>query len=265
MKVGYLGPRGTYSWLAAGEMAKGEQLVEYRSFAAIFRAVADGSADCAVVPVENAIQGSVSQCLDLLFEYPDVYISAERLIPVEHRLVAFRGTALGDIRRVYSHEQALGQCGKFLARVLPDAELVAVSSTAEGLFLMRDRADACIAGGHTDLPENKVFAAEKIADRDSNCTVFLEIRRGTCAPVASRRVFFVCGAANRPGSLLSVLEILRAHGLNMTKIESRPLKTALGEYVFFIEFEGNALGGKERAALEELRNGTLSFRLLGCY
>ena len=265
MRAAYLGPKGTYSWVAAGEMARGAELAEYRSFTAIFQAVADGSADVAVVPVENAIQGSVSQCLDLLYQHSELYIAAERAIPIKHRLAAFAGVRTEDVRRVYSHEQALGQCREFLARELPDARLEAVGSTAEGLALMRERGDACIVGEHAPLPPGCVFLAEEIADRPDNCTVFLELRRGTCPLAPSRKIFFVSGSANKPGALLGILEILRARGLNMTKIESRPLKTQLGEYIFFIEFEGDATGENERAALRELETSTRRFRLLGCY
>ena len=264
MKAAYLGPQGTYSHLAAQTMAGESELVPYRSFAEIFKAVQNGEVDSAVIPVENALQGGVSQCLDLLFEHPDLYISAEQSIAICHKIVAFDGAKDGDIRRVFSHEQALGQCKNYLCAHFGGAELVAVSSTAEGLCRMKEFGDACIVGGHADIGADKIVLCENAADGKENCTVFLEVKRGR--PQAGKnKVFFVCGCKDRPGALLDILRVLDAYGLNMTKIESRPLKTHLGEYIFFIEFSGNLQGEREQKALQKLSETTVHFRILGSY
>ncbi len=264
MKVAYLGPKGTYSHLAAKTMAGESERIPYRSFAEIFGALSRGEVDSAVIPVENALQGGVSQCLDLLFEHEDLYIAAEQKIEITHKVVAFCGTKETDVKRVFSHEQALGQCRNYLFAHFPLATLVAVSSTAEGLCQMREKGDACIVGGHAEIGADKIVLCQNAMDGKTNCTVFLEVKRGR-PQVGKNKVFFVCGCKDRPGALLDILRVLDTYGLNMTKIESRPLKTRLGEYIFFIEFEGSLQGERERDALQELSKTTVYFRILGSY
>lgn len=265
MKVSYLGPDGSYSSLAARALAPEAEHVPCRSFYAAAEMLRNGEADFAVLPVENTLQGAVTQNLDLLYANPELFAVKEYLLRIEHRLIAREGESLSDIRRVFSHQQAILQCGKFLAGELPGAEIVYTDSTAESLSCLARRGDAGIVGSHVRA-DGFAFLTENIADEKKNFTHFLLIAKGEQSlPAHSERVYFAAACPHEPGSLLKMLQVLAAFDLNMTKIESRPIKNSPGEYCFFIEFEGDRAAEDVRAVLARLEKYTKNFNLLGCY
>lgn len=264
-KVAYLGPDGSYSSLAAEKLCPEMQKMPCKTFAAAVNALLQGDAEAAVLPVENTLQGAVTQNLDLLYANPDIFAVREYMLPIEHRLIAREGTRLNEIRRVFSHEQAILQCSKFLAEKLPDAQIIATDSTMQSVSRIREAGDAGIVGSHVRA-DGLSFVGENIADKRSNFTHFLLVRKGKeSLPSHSARVFFAAGCPHEPGALLKMLQILAVYDLNMTKIESRPIKNAPGTYCFFIEFEGDVGEKRVRFALERLSEYTYNFQLLGCY
>ncbi len=267
MKVSYLGPDGSYSSVAAGALFAGERVqgIPCGSFYAAVRALLSGEAEYAVLPVENTLQGAVTQNLDLLYASPDLFAVREYLLRIEHRLIAKAGTRLADVRRVFSHEQAFLQCGKFLSERLPQAQLVRTESTMQSLSCLREAGDAGIVGAHV-RQEGLEFLGENIADEPKNFTHFLVVARGReSLPAHSARIYFAASCRHEPGSLLKLLQILSVYDRNMTKIESRPIKNLPGEYCFFIEFEGDIADKSVQAALDRLAACSRGFRLLGCY
>ncbi len=264
-KTGYLGPEGSYSHIAAKLMRPKDGLCAYSSFPLVFSALTSGEVGGIVVPIENTLNGGVLQNMDLLQSTANVVAVEEKRIKIDHRLATFRGAPLKGIKRVYSHRQALDQCAEFLAVNLPEASLFETSSTAASLDMVKTAADACIVGSHT-VKEGLVLSEKNIADEDNNFTHFLRIVRGTVDSGAhSDRVYFSVTCKNESGALLSLLKPIYAYGLNMTKIESRPIKDRPDEYVFFIETEGDYSSPEVQGALTEIKKIVNSFKLLGCY
>lgn len=281
MKIAFLGPEGSYSHQAALSFLKTEataqkrvndwdECIPFRNFTEVFAAVADGRVDAAAVPIENSLQGGVLQNLDLLQASKDLYAVKEAIIRIDHRLVYKEGTPFSQIGRVYSHRQALDQCSAFLSKEMPFAALRDAESTGFGLSrAMEDDSgkSAAIVGAHTEsLRKGFVMSEECISDEKNNITHFLLIKKGEeSLPKHSERVFFSTVCLHKPGGLLELLEIIAKHGVNMTKIESRPVKNKMGEYRFFIEADCDIGQSKVTEMLAALKENTLECKILGAY
>ena len=281
MKIAFLGPEGSYSHLAAqsflktesvGEKKAGEwdECIPFRNFPEVLGAVESGRVDAAAVPIENSLQGGVLQNLDLLQLSPELYAVKEAVIRIDHRLVYKEGVKPSEIGRVYSHRQALDQCSKYLIKEMPFASLRETDSTAFGITrAMEDETgkSAAIAGAHTEnLRNGFVMREECISDEKNNFTHFLLVKKGADAlPETSERIFFSAVCPHRPGSLVELLQIIAKYGINMTKIESRPVKNRPGDYRFFIEADCD-IGSKEvKEMLAAIEADTLECKLLGAY
>lgn len=265
MKTGYLGPEGSYSHLAATYMRPNSILLSYVGFPQLIAALKRGETDGAVVPVENALNGGIAQVMDLLQANPELVATEEYVLGIDHRLITQSGAELSGITRIYSHGQALEQCSAYLSENFPDAKLIACQSTAAGLDMIKSPSDACIAGAHT-LRGGLQISSEDVSDEKNNHTRFLYVRKGKIDENArSRRVYFSVTCPNVPGGLLRLLEPIFKNGLNMTRIESRPIKDREEEYRFFIETEGDYSSQDVKNALKEVERAGNSFRLIGCY
>ena len=266
MKVSCLGPKESYSALAADKLCPGAEKLYCSSFATTLNMLLNGSADAAVLPVENCIMGSVVQNLDLISEAENIMGVGEYLLPIEHRLVTKGKIPYSEITRVCSHIQGLSQCSEFLAKNLPNAQLVYTYSTAESLSLLDDHT-AGIVGAHVkDVSDGLVLSDENIADSKSNITRFLLFQRGNTPPSHSEYVYLsVLAKQETPGSLCRLLEVFARHALNITRVESRPLREHLGRYRFFIEFAGDIGTPNVQDALKEVQKISTAFKLLGAY
>ncbi len=282
MKIAFLGPEGSYSHLAAQSFLETEtktlndgkawanECIPFRNFSEVLTAVADGRVDGAALPIENSLQGGVLQNLDLLQASENLYAVKELILRVEHRLVYKKGVKLSQIGRVYSHRQAFDQCARFLSKEMPFASLRETESTAFGVTrAMEDDSgkSAAIAGAHTkNLRGDFVLGEESIADEQNNYTHFLLVKKGQeSLPKNSTRVFFSTVCPHRPGSLLELLQIIAKYGINMTKIESRPVKNKVGDYRFFIEADCDIDSAQVKEMLETIKENTLECKLLGAY
>ena len=258
-----LGPAGSYSEAAAKKLCPQDTLLYCRNFPEAVAALEEGRVRCSVLPVENAIRGGVLQVLDLLGSR-DVFAVEELVLPIDHRLIRRKGVPLSAIERVYSHEQAIGQCAEYLRRTLPEAQILFTDSTAKCLQLL-DAHTAGIVGAHVS-GEGLELSAENIADEKKNFTHFLLVKKGReHLPASSSHVYFAATCPHEPGALLKMLQILSVYDLNMTKIESRPIKNSPGTYCFFIEFKGDVADRHVCAALDRLEEYTDGFKLIGCY
>lgn len=281
MKIAFLGPEGSYSHVAAKEFLKTESIgqtaindwdecVPFRNFSEVLNAVSLGRVDAAAVPIENSLQGGVLQNMDLLQSSKDLYAVKELIIRIDHRLVYKKGVALSEIGRVYSHRQALDQCAAYLSKEMPFASLRETESTGFGLTrAMEDETgkSAAIVGVHTtSLRDGFVMSEESISDEKNNFTHFLLVKRGEeWLPEHSQRVFFSAVCPHRPGSLLELLAIIAKYDINMTKIESRPVKNRPGDYRFFIEADCDIASQEVRNLLAAVRENTLECKLIGAY
>ncbi len=282
MKIAFLGPEGSYSHLAAKEFLKTEasvkklagqwdECVPFRNFPEVLAAVENGRVDAAAIPIENSIQGGVSQNLDLLQEANELFAMKALTLRVDHRLVYKEGVKLSQIGRVYSHRQALDQCAAYLSKELPFASLRETESTGFGISrAMEDETgkSAAIAGAHVEesLRGGFVMGEECISDEKNNYTHFLLIKKGADSlPEKSERVFFSAVCPHRPGSLLELLHLIARYGINMTKIESRPVKNRPGDYRFFIEADCDIASQEVKEMLSAIEKNTLECKLLGAY
>jgi prephenate dehydratase len=267
MKTGCLGPEGSYSEQATKALAPDSEIVLYQNFPAVIRSIENGETDEIVLPIENTIQGGVLQNMDLLAERSDLFIVKEYVMPVSHRLVMKEGGTMPEIKRVFSHPQAIGQCSVFLSERLPSAQKLPAESTAQSLSMVCEKTDACIVGEHLckGLKGFTVYP-EEIADEKKNFTHFALVKKGKeQLEKHSDLLYFAAKLPHKAGSLYALLGILNEYKLNMTKIESRPIKDTPGEYRFFIEVEGDHSSPVVLQALQKIEGACLEFNLLGCY
>lgn len=264
-RVGYLGPDGSYSKIAADLLRPNARHREYATFKAVMNALLSGECDSVVLPIENSLNGGVSQNIDILQNTEKVLAVEECVLKIDHRLAYLTGTKLGDIKRVYSHEQALAQCGEFLFKNLPNAELIAVPSTAASLKMIKSTSDAGIVG--VQLKKDGIELSDcSISDEPYNFTHFLYIIKGEADEHRkSKRIYFSVTCKHEHGALLSILKPIADGGINMTKIESRPIKEKTGEYRFFIEIEGDYSSKAARQVLAEVSKRASSLKILGTY
>jgi chorismate mutase/prephenate dehydratase len=261
----YLGPAGTYSHTAAirhfGEAAL---LKPAASIDDVFREVETGKSGYAVVPVENSTEGAIGRTLDLM-QQTQLSICGEIELRIHHHLLS-RAAELGQVLKVYSHAQSLGQCQNWLKRNVPQAARLAVVSNAEAARLAaEDAQSAAIAGDTAATVYGLPKLAESIEDESNNTTRFWVLGTHEVAPSGRDKTSFILSAKNRPGAVYALLAPFAEHGVSMTRFESRPSRTSLWEYVFFVDVEGHVSDAPLAKALAELRDIALSVKTLGSY
>jgi chorismate mutase/prephenate dehydratase len=265
IRVAFLGPEGTFSEMALrrqfGSAVAGEPC---GSIDEVFRAVESGGAQFAVVPVENSAEGTVGRTLDLLLKTP-LRICAEVGLRV-HQNVLRRSRGLKGVRKVYAHAQSLAQCHGWLARHLPQAARVPVSSNAEAARIAAREAAACALGPEIAARRYglKVVSAN-IEDDPDNRTRFLVL--GDLDPAATGRdaTSLVMSAPNKPGAVHALLTPFAKHGVSMSRLESRPMRVGQWEYYFFVDLEGHRTDAPVAAALGELTGLAPFLKILGSY
>ena len=265
LSVAYLGPPGTFTQMAARELfGVGATYVENSTIAAVFDAVVRQSALLGVVPIENSTEGGVSFTLDCLLEY-DVEIQRELVLDVAYCLIA-KHEDVASIEHVYSHPQGLAQCRNWLARHLPQAQLVMSPSTSAAArqAASEDRAAAVASRLAAELNGLRVLR-DGIQDRVQNATRFIVIGQSDAPPSGNDKTSVVFSTAHKKGALRAVLEIFDEEELNLTRIESRPYGSRLWEYAFFTDLEGHRSDPPVARALERLRSACGQVRVLGSY
>lgn len=269
-KIGYLGPAGTFTEEALIKYTGSDcsERVACGTINAVFRGVKDGSLDLGLVPFENSTEGSVHLTLDLLAGECDLKISGEIIMPISQHLIARAGASAGRVARVLSHPQALAQCRRYLEKNLPGIEVENMASTVEAIRAVAETQEPWAAIGNARAAEMHGLAviASDIQDCRENRTRFVVISRED-APVAgeSDKTSILFTITDRPGGLYEILKEFALRNINLTRIESRPAKRNLGDYVFFVDLEGHREDPQVRACLEAVRNQAATFRILGSY
>jgi chorismate mutase/prephenate dehydratase len=265
MTVAFLGPEGTYSQEAAVKHFGGATpLAPCSSIDEVFLRVEEGAVGYAVVPVENSSEGAIGRTLDLLLATP-ARICGEVNLPIRHCLMS-KSKSKASIRKVYSHSQSLGQCQRWLARNLPHAEIIAAVSNAEAARLAaRERGAAAIAGKTAAELYGLTLLARNIEDEPNNTTRFLVLGQQDAAPSGRDKTSLILSARNIPGAVHELLTPLASNGVSMTKLESRPARTALWEYMFYVDIEGHELDANVAKALAELERKASFLKRLGSY
>jgi len=265
LSVAYLGPQGTFSEAAA--LKRFGSAIHGLSCATIddvFRAVESGLAHYGVVPAENSTEGAIGRTLDLLLQSP-LQVVGEVMLAIHQCLLA-RQCDFAAIKTVYSHSQSLGQCQGWLNANLPNAARIAVSSNTEAARLAAENShSAAIAGVQAAAHFGLSVCVENIEDDANNTTRFLVLGNQRVAPSGRDKTSLVMSAANRPGAVHDLLTPLARHGVSMTKLESRPARSGLWEYIFFVDIEGHQQDEKVAAALAELKQVAAFLKILGSY
>lgn len=265
MTAAYLGPQGTFSQEAAVKHFGGlTPLVPCGSIDEVFRQVETGAAGYGVVPVENSTEGAIGRTLDLLLSTP-ARICGEVMLPIRQCLMS-RSGRLDGIRKVYSHAQSFSQCQQWLARNLPRALRVAVVSNAEAARLAaRERGAAAIGPRTAAALYGLKLLARNVEDEGKNTTRFLVIAEHDAAPSGHDKTSLVMSTRNVPGAMHDLLTPLAVNQVSMTRLESRPSRTGLWEYVFYVDIEGHQQDPNVARAFAELKQKASLLKILGSY
>ncbi|MHC4618858.1 MAG: prephenate dehydratase [Planctomycetota bacterium] len=264
LRIGYLGPGGSFSHTAA--MLKFGQSVEYEPLAdirSIFDEVGRGHCDLGVVPIENSTGGGVIETLDALID-SDVKVCSEVLMAIHHNLLA--NCPLERIEKVYSKPEVFAQCRNWLSATFKEAKTVAVASTAKAAQLAAEEPGAAAIGSRVaaELYGLKVVF-ENIEDIASNITRFLIVGREDARPTGEDKTALLFSTAHKAGALVDVLAVFKRYGINLTNIESRPSKKREWEYYFFVDFVGHRTDDNVQKGMEEARRHCLQLSILGSF
>lgn len=264
LRIGYLGPEGTFSHLAAlHEFGHAMDMRPYVSIPDIFHAVAAEQLDHGMVPIENSTEGIVHYTMDMFLDSP-LKICSELLLRV--KLCLLSNGKLGKIKKVYSHPQPFRQCQRWLRENLPEAKWIEVSSTTKGAELAARSNEAASIGSEiaAEICGLKILA-EGIEDDRDNMTRFFVIGRTHPGPSGNDKTSIMLTLRDKPGALVSVLQPLEKHRVNMSNIDVRPSHRRAFDYVFFIDLEGHIQDRKIRHALEEIGDHCVVLKVLGSY
>ena len=265
LSVAYLGPHGTFTEAAVhrhfGHSVEARPL---DTIDAVFREVESGACGYGVVPVENSTEGVINHTLDS-FVQSSLAISGEVELRIHHCLMS-RCKSIQEIKRLYSHQQSLAQCRNWIDTNLPGIEMQAVNSNADAARRAAKEADAAAVAGKVAAEAYELDLLEtNIEDDPNNTTRFLVIGGHPVAPSGQDKTSLLMAAKNRPGALFGLLEPLSRRNISMTRIESRPSRMQLWEYVFFVDFEGHIADPNIAGALEEMGEHASLLKVLGSY
>lgn len=266
-RLAYLGPPGTFSEQAALLHDPQAELLPFSSVAAVAAAVDSGMADEGVAAIENSLEGSVNETLDILIHESGLSICRELVLPIEHCLLAAPGASSAGVRVIYSHPQALGQCRRFLERCFPKAQAEAALSTTTAVeqMLSQEGAAAIATQRAAEIYGAQVLA-RGIQDNPANKTRFVVLTPSDCPPSGHDKTSIAFTVAHdRPGTLVNVLHEFADRQINLTKIESRPSKEELGVYIFLVDMEGHRADPAVAEALERVREQAFFFKVFGSY
>ncbi len=265
LEVAYLGPEGTFTEAATlKHFGHSVRTQPFGTISDIFREVESGSCSFGVVPVENSIEGVVNHTLDT-FMGSSLRIAGEVMLRIHHHLMS-RSADLSNIQRVYSHQQSLAQCRAWLDRHLPRAERIAVGSNAEAARLAAETDDCAAVAGEAAAERYRLpILADRIEDDPGNTTRFLIIGPEDAPPSGRDKTSLLLSCRNEAGGLHQLLTPFAKHEISMTRIESRPSKQGVWDYVFFIDFSGHRGDPKVADALEQLKSAARLHKVLGSY
>ena len=269
MLVGYLGPKGSFSHQVAQKAFPKADLIPYQTITEVIKAYENRLVDFSIVPVENSIEGSVHETLDYLFHHAQLQTVVELIQPIKQQLMV---SNFGNpIEKIFSHPQALAQSKVYIQKHYPDALLEMTASTASAARLVAEHPDkpyAAIAPESAAYEYDLQIVARDVQEMSENFTRFwvlgIEIPILSLASLGFKQTLALTLPDNLPGALYKALSVFAWRGIDLTKIESRPLKTALGEYFFILDVDGR----QEKLlqfALEELATIGITFKILGHY
>ena len=267
-RVAYLGPKGTFAEKAAKALAALEKLdspkfLPFKGLRSVVENLANNLCEAAVVPIENSVEGGVTSTLDSLWRHENLFIHRALVLPIKHSLISCG--SISTISEVLSHPQAIAQCSQWLNDNIPNAVHLPTNSTAEAIRMVKGSSFRA-AIGSKDASEDLNIIAYPINDIEGNCTRFILLSKNNIKTDGNKASMAFSLKSNSPGALLEALNYIANLGLNMSRIESRPSKRELGEYIFFIDLDLNNSNKKDFAKVSDklspLCNQIMNF---GCY
>ncbi len=265
IKIAFLGPEGTYTQMAVRKHFGTETVTSpVTTIDRVFREVEGEHVNYGVVPIENSTAGVINATLDSLIDSP-VVICGEIIIPIHHHLLR-AAEENGDIKRIYAHDQALQQCGRWLDEHMPNVETIAVTSNGIAAQLATKELDAAAIAGDlaVELYSLKVVN-RNIEDNPHNETRFVILGRQKVAATGADKTTLLIATPDKPGALYELLQIFAENNINITQIASRPYGGRGWSYIFFLDIEGHQEDQKIKLALEQLKNKTIMLNILGSY
>lgn len=267
--IGYLGPKGTFSHEAVEVYSQkgAHDLIEFSSIQEVLNAVKNGTVDEAIVPIENSLEGAVNVTLDVLAKEDGLFIVSELIIPIHLHLIARKGTTINEVKAIISHPQPLGQSRNYLNKVFPDIVQIEESSTSKAAKRVSESEDKCaaIASKSAAQVHGLEILESNIQDFENNRTRFVIISKCLKSKTGMDKTSIVFSTENKPGSLYRILDIFSLWDINMTRIESRPAKNKLGQYIFFIDIDGHIEDQDVYDALTMVKRKTSFYKFLGSY
>lgn len=267
-RIAYLGPPGTFTEEAALLYDEKAKFIPFSSVHAVAAAVDKGMAEEGVVAIENSLEGSVTDTLDLLIHESKLLIKQELVLPIEHHLLVKPGTQAQEVKAIFSHPQALAQCRRFLERCFPQAQEVASLSTTAAVEQMMSSSipAAAITTQRAATLYGGQILARSIQDHSPNVTRFVVLAL-TDHPPTGRDKTSLCFSfgEDRPGLLYGVLKDFAERNINLAKVESRPSRESLGKYIFLVDLEGHREDAVVAEALARVRSQTTLFKVFGSY
>ncbi len=266
LQVAYLGPEGTFTQLATqkqfGHAVIGQPMVTVDD---VFREVASETCNYGVVPVENSTEGVVSFTLDNFID-SSLRICGEVVMRIHHHLMVSPETDESEITRIYSHQQTLAQCRRWLDGHYPKVPRLPVTSNAEAARkALEEKGTAAIAGEIASEIYGLNILSKKIEDLEDNTTRFLVVGREDVGPSGKDKTSIMVSTHNQPGALYKLLEPFHRYGISLTSIETRPSRTGMWSYVFFIDFEGHREDDEVKRVMDEIDSDALEVKWLGSY
>lgn len=266
MRVAYQGEKGAYSEIACIKYFKEDvTLLPFKTLLDVFEAVDKNYADYAVVPIENSIEGSVNEAIDLLLD-TDLYVVGEVYVRIVHCLISYPNNTINDIKKVYSHPQALGQCRQFINKY--KFEVIPYYDTAGSVKMLSEnyiKDAAAIASKRAAKIYNMKILAEGIEDNKNNYTRFLILSKNKVNPTKNSKTMMIFSTKHEPGALCKVLEEFASRKINLTMIISRPNKDRKWEYNFYIDIEGSIEDKMISECINSLKEKVTFLKILGSY
>jgi len=265
LKIAFLGPEGTYTQSAAlKHFGHSVKTTAVAAIDEVFREVESGTANYGVIPVENSTEGMVNQSMDMFVNSP-LIICGEVQLRIHHHFLS-RLSDIKNIKRIYSHQQSFAQCREWLNTHMLGIERIVVNSNAEAARLASQENDAAAIAGETAAEIYHLQSiASNIEDDPQNTTRFLVVGNEKTGASGKDKTSILLSSQNRPGALYSLLEPFRRFGVSMTRVESRPAKLGMWEYVFFVDVEGHINDKNVQNALSEIKSDATMFKILGSY
>lgn len=265
MKVGYLGPKGTFSYEACkNTYSENIEKIPYKTIRETILALKENEIDEAIVPIENSLQGCVTEAIDTLIENENIIVIGEYILKINQNLMAKEDYKLDEIKEIYSHPQALAQCRNYIQENLKNVDIIEVSSTALSAKEVSQREfAACICNLDCQSEYNLKLLQSNIQDNNSNETKFWKLSKSSVNTENANTMSMLFSTKHTPGALYNALSIFNKYNLNLTKIESRPAKTKLGEYYFLVDIDID--NANYNNVLDELKKAVIFYRILGIY